>query len=58
MRCILEIEMPKRCRECPCFKGSAFWDDAEEQYCRVTRSNIENANRMLTDCPLKEVNDD
>lgn len=45
----IDIDMPENCHDCPCF-------DYEYDECQITKNSptIENINRRLEDCPLKE----
>lgn len=51
----IDIEMPKNCKECPC---SYFTEGAYSDYCQIVNSEIEDENIRLTNCPLKETNNE
>lgn len=45
----INIDMPENCHNCPCF-------DYEYDECQITHNfpTLDNINRRLEDCPLKE----
>lgn len=52
MKSVLVIDKPDCCRKCPC---AYFTEGAYENVCQVTHTEIEDYNKILDDCPLRNL---
>lgn len=54
---VLDMKIPKNCRECPMNQGECTLNEIEKRYCCLTYKQFTNGDykKRPTSCPMKEV---